>query len=409
MAEGVIEREDVLAVGRHDLAGRPAMRRLALARLVSAAGTQAARGALVYHLYEETGSTGWVSAVLLADILTLALVGPLAGWVGDRFDRRRVMVSAELAAAAVYLAMIPVQAPLLLVIGATLASALNSPFVPASSAAIPNLVGTDDLNWANSRISLATNGGLILGPVVGGALLSFAGLGFALAFNGLSFVGSALLVRRIVTSRASKHDRGIGGLTEGYAAIRSSRVLLSITLALALVQFTFGLALVADPVLAKDFNAGPLGYTLLYSTWGVVAMVGAWLAGRDFPARLVPYGIIGGLIAVSVACALIAILPWFWAIVTIGALGGVGSGMLFPLTVGLIQQHADDRRRARVFGVADMIGKSVYAVGMLVAARLVAALGAQPTYGIVAAGIGLAALGLAGLPRALRQASSTFE
>ncbi len=391
--------------------GRPAIRRLAVARLTSAGGTHAARTALVFEIYDRTNSTRWVTAVLLADMATSALLGPVAGWVGDHVDRRRVMIVSEVAAAVAYLALAFVHAPLLLVIGSALATAVNSPFLPTSSASIPNLVDEADLRWANSQMSLSSNGALIIGPMVGGWLLALTNLGVVFTINAVSFVASAYLIRK-VSGTFKAHDqttqKGMAnGLRAGYRIIVTNKVIRGVTIALAMTHFTFGLALVADPVLADDFGAGPIGYALLYSTWGVVALLGAWLAGRRFPSRLVPFGIIGGLAAVATACVAISVLPWFWAIVAVGSLGGVGSGVLFPLTTGLIQQHAPDEVRARVFGAIETFDRSMYAVGMLIAAPLVANIGPQPTYRIVALVVFGAALSLLRLPAALRHSLSS--
>ena len=382
--------------------GRNAVTRLSVARLASAAGSQAARTALVYEIYERTGSARWVTAVLLTDVGVAALAGPVAGWIGDNFERRIVMICAELAAAAAYLALVFVHAPVLLVIGSLVATLVNSPFLPASSAAIPNLVDGDDLRWANSRLSLSTNGALIIGPIVGGWVLALVGLGAVFAINAISFAASAILIARVSGSFHHANEHTSGGLRDGYRVVVSNRVIRSVTLALGLTFFTFGLALVADPVLAADFDAGSIGYALLYSTWGVVAVGGSWLAGHRFAPHWVPWGIIGGLATVAAACLAIAVLPWFWAIVTLGALGGAGSGVLFPLTTGLVQQHSPDGVRARVFGVIEAFDKSIYAIGMLVAAPLVDKVGAQAAYGVIGTIIAVAALGLLGLPAAVR-------
>ena len=80
-------------------------RRLALARLVSLGGGSAAYIALVAAIYGETGSALWVSAAIFSSVVASVLSAPFAGWVGDRFDRRRVLITADLAAAAVSLAM----------------------------------------------------------------------------------------------------------------------------------------------------------------------------------------------------------------------------------------------------------------------------------------------------------------
>ena len=386
--------------------GRAAVRRLSLARVTSAAGSQAARTALVFHIYDRTKSASWVTAVLLADMATMAALGPLAGWLGDRADRRRVMIGSELAAAIVYLGLVPVHAPVLLVVGATIATAVNSPFLPTSSAAIPNLVDSDDLRWANSRMSLSSNGALIIGPMIGGWLLALTNLGAVFAVNAVSFALSAVVIREVNGRFAAGAYHEGSGMRDGYRVIAKSRVILMVTLALALTHLTFGLALVADPVLADDYHAGAIGYAMFYSTWGVVALFGAWLAGRNVPEQRVPYGVLAGLAAIAGACAAISLLHSFWWMVAVGSLGGVGSGIVFPLTTGIIQQHSPDHVRARVFGAIDTFDRSMYAVGMLVAAPLVGSLGAQPTYAVIAALIAVTTVGLAGLPAAVRASAS---
>src|SRR5580765_639613 len=86
--------------------GRGSVRALAAARLVSVGGSQAAQIALAYTVYKKTGSAAWVSAALVASAGVVGLVGPVSGWIGDRYDRRRVMVVAELAGAAGWVAVL---------------------------------------------------------------------------------------------------------------------------------------------------------------------------------------------------------------------------------------------------------------------------------------------------------------
>src|SRR6185312_7072208 len=80
---------------------RIAIRRLAGARVVSLTGSEAAWIALMVAVYADTGSTVWMSAALFAAIGTSGIATPLAGSLGDRFDRRRVMIASEVATAAV--------------------------------------------------------------------------------------------------------------------------------------------------------------------------------------------------------------------------------------------------------------------------------------------------------------------
>jgi MFS family permease len=388
------------------LGGRASVRRLAIARATSASGTQAARIGLVYVIYERTNSAGWVSALLLADLGMGGVLGPVAGWIGDHLERRRVMVVSELAAGLVYALAMLADAPWVLVAVTLLATVVNSPFLPASTAAIPNLTDEGDLRWANSMMALSTNGALMAGPIVGGWLVAARGIHLVFLVNAVTFGASAVLIAGVKGRFHAERDpahRPSGGLRVGYQLIARHPVVRTVTVALALTHFTFGLAMVADPALADQFHAGSVGYAVLYTGWGAVAVVGAWLSGRRFPQHAVPYGIVGGLAMVAVACGLIATLPAFWAIVAIGSLGGLGSGALFPLTTGLLQEHTPDEVRARVFGASDTIDRSLFAVGMLAGAPLVESVGAQGSYGVTAVIIGVSVLIMAGLPRAVRR------
>ena len=78
---------------------RSAVRRLAIGRFISLTGTIAAGTALSYSMYQETGSATWVAATMLATFGIIGLLGPIAGAIGDRFDRRLVMIIGESLAA----------------------------------------------------------------------------------------------------------------------------------------------------------------------------------------------------------------------------------------------------------------------------------------------------------------------
>src|SRR4051812_10104653 len=81
-----------------------AVRRLAAARCISLAGSDATGVAIGFALYAQTGSAQWLSLSLLLTIGVGALLAPLGGRAGDLFDRRRLMIGAELAACAVFVA-----------------------------------------------------------------------------------------------------------------------------------------------------------------------------------------------------------------------------------------------------------------------------------------------------------------
>ncbi|HEX7084011.1 MAG TPA: MFS transporter [Gaiellaceae bacterium] len=120
---------------------RARVARLSVARMISETGTRASWIALVAVVYERSGDSGaWVSAALVAQFGAYALSAPWAGSLGDRFDRRIVMIASDLSSAAVFVAFAFVQAPVLLVLLAAIASLAGAPFKSASTAFLVMLV-----------------------------------------------------------------------------------------------------------------------------------------------------------------------------------------------------------------------------------------------------------------------------
>jgi DHA3 family macrolide efflux protein-like MFS transporter len=173
-----------------------AARRLALGRLISLTGGSAAYIALIAAIYGHTGSAAWVSAALFAGVVGSVIGAPGAGWVGDRFDRRRVLIATDLASALVAGAMaLFVDEPAALVGLFGLHAIVTSPFAPASAAAMPNLVGEERIARANSLVAATSSAGYLLGPLAGGLLLGVGVSTAALfAVDAATFVVSALVV-----------------------------------------------------------------------------------------------------------------------------------------------------------------------------------------------------------------------
>ena len=103
---------------------------------------------LLSLLLQLTGSGVWGALVLAADVGVIALLQPYAGVIADRFDRRRILITAELAMAVATLALLLVRTAA--AAGAAVAAiaviaVAKAFFVPAASAALPNVVDAEDL------------------------------------------------------------------------------------------------------------------------------------------------------------------------------------------------------------------------------------------------------------------------
>lgn len=106
----------------------------------------------------------------------MGLLGPFSGAIGDRFNRRRVMIVCDSGAAVRWLVAAGfADSPGLLLAIAFISSIVESPFFPAASAAIPNIAGQEHISWANSLVSIGPYAGVAIGPLVGGLLVAAAG------------------------------------------------------------------------------------------------------------------------------------------------------------------------------------------------------------------------------------------
>ena len=385
---------------------RTAVLRLAVARLISVAGGAAAYTALMATIFERTdGSPGWLSATLLLTFGVGGFVGPFAGHLGDRFDRRRVMIISELIGAAAFMGMALVHSPVALLSFAFVSAIADQPFFAASRAAIPNLVDDESqLPWANSWVSIGVNAGITLGPVLGGVLVTALGPGWVFAANAVTFLISVCLVwsvRRpfssIHTDEEAKEHRGV---VAGFRFIRRDPVLLRIVAASGVMVLGLGMAMVADRPLAEHFGAGDEGFGLIISCWGAGSVIGSFL-GRRLTEHTERRWLVIGMGGIAVTGVAMGLSPVFWPVLAFVLVNGTADAIAIVADQGIKQRRTPDVVRARVMSASEAVAHIALALGYAVAGPVLAATSAQGLY--IAAGIcsGVATLIL--LPLVLRR------
>jgi MFS family permease len=365
---------------------RTAVRRLALGRAISVAGTFAAGTALTYTIYRETQSTAWISATMLLTWAVIGFFSPLGGAFGDRFDRRRVMIVSESAAALCWFAMALVaQSPAVLLTIAFAASVVEVPYFPASSAAIPNVAGEVHLSWANSLLSVGRYAGLTFGPILGGLLVAVIGPEWVFAANGLSYLASVALTLSVRANfadperdQASDEHRG---LLAGFRFVRRDRVLR--LLALSFMVFIVGMAttLVADPVLADEFGRGSFGYGLITALWGAGTIVGVWL-GRRITEETEGRWMVGCSVLVALTGFGVALSPWFGLTLFWMFAFGATDGPTQVVEQNLLQRRSPDVVRSRVMGSWETLMHGSLVVALVAGGWIVSALGPKGAYAI---------------------------
>ena len=366
------------------------VRRLAAARLISLTGSQAAFTALLFVLYRRTASTGWVAAALFLTFGTAGLLSPVAGSLGDRFDRRRVMIASEVAGALCFASLAFVRSPLAMVELAFLAAVTGSPFLSAAGAAIPNLVGPDELAWANGTVAVGSNVGYLAGPVLGGLLVAAGGARTAFLVNAASFVASAALVWTVRGrfSRSHPVEEEHRGLRAGFRHLWRDRALRRMTLAFDVFLLGVGSVLVAELPLVRSLGVGSVGYGLIAASWGTGALAGT-VAARRLTATTEPKALVWFSFVTAASIGAVALLPRFAPILVAMVLAGTSDGVVDVAALGFLQRRTPDPIRSRTLAAFDGMLMVMFAISFLFAGALVGALGPRAAYAVAGAGCAL--------------------
>jgi len=363
---------------------RSAVRRLALGRFLSSTGSGIAAVALSYFVYERTNSAIWLAGTLFFTFGVAGVLTPFAGKLADRYDRRRLMIASDLLGLATWSLLIFVREPFLLAAIGFVATVVAMPYWLAASASIPNLVDESDLAWANGLSSAAGSTSRLVGPALGGALFALGGAGLAFGVNAASFGASAVITLSIRGRRFSAEPTGEGdefrGAFDGFRVIRRDRLLLYMTIAWTLMWFAMNIAFVADPPLARGFGVGAFGYGLIDTFFGAGALVGALLATRVI--REERRWVAAGMVAVVAGWATIALTPWFALVLVASASAAAVDAIGEVAGTNIIQRHATDAVRARVFAAQGTAGLVANMVGFVIVGPLVEALGPRAVYGL---------------------------
>jgi MFS family permease len=373
---------------------KTAVNRIALSRAITFSGGNAAFIALLFVLYRETNSASVVALGALASFAVSALASPVAGWLGDRVDRRQVMVTSEILGAACFLLSAAVSSsPAELLILRVLASMAGAPFMSATAAALPGVVlSQEELPAANAKLTAAGLSGGLVGPLLAAGLISISGPAAVFLFNAATFLISAGLLISIDAdfgpSRGNRESRGWSELAAGFRYLGRHRLLRLVTLAYAIVFIGVGLTAPAEVVLSANFGAGATGFAALTCAFALGGIAGAQLAGRGLLRLSInPISmLVAASGALTIGFLLVGFAPVFIVVLAGMAVTGAADGIWTVAHENLVQKITPDNIRSRVFAGGEAVWQGGISVGTIGAGGLIAAFGAAGTFRIGAVG-----------------------
>ncbi len=404
-----------LAEARRDPT-RADLGRLAGARFISLAGSEATAIAIGFALYAQTQSAQLLSLSLMLTVGAGALLAPFGGKLGDRFDRRRLMIGAELLAAALFVALALVDTPVVLLAIGFLTTAVGTVYGPASGAAIAYIAGERHLTWANGVIATGANLGKMAGRAAGGALISAFGAAAVFVLDAITFVLSAILtrsVRRAFSAPLTEvHQDDLEPEPERFSApaptakggmrfVLGDRTLRLIVASACISTFATAFSMTAEIPLVFELGGGALALGVLTACWGGGMVLGSWFAGRALDGGNEATGILAGRLVMATGIGLVAGAPAIGPLFVLYAVGGIGGGLMGVAAQSMVMRHTPDRMRSGALGAIESLRNAAFGAGVVGAGAAVTLAGPRPVYAVVGLIMALGALPVAALVRNL--------
>ncbi len=355
---------------------------------VSLIGTWMQRIAMSWLVYRLTGSAFMLGLIGFAGSVPSFILGPLAGVLSDRYNRRRMLIVTQCLALlqAFILALLVLGGQIavwqILVLGIVLGF-IEAFDMPLRQSFMVEIVPKQDLGNAIALNSSMVNSSRLLGPSIAGVLIASMGEGMCFLLNSISYLAviASLLAMRVPQEQVSNREFHIlGELREGFVYAYNFVPIRSVLMLLALVSLVGMPYSVLMPVFARDvLHGGPHTLGFLLGASGVGALAGAiYLAARKSILGMgrwiaLAAGIFGaGLIAFSLSRV-------FWLSLLLMLVTGFGMIVQMASSNTVLQTIVDEDKRGRVMSFYAMAFRGMVPFGNLLAGIMANRLGAPLT------------------------------
>jgi ENTS family enterobactin (siderophore) exporter len=340
-------------------------RLLTVGALVTGLGTQAALVALPYQVYVISRSaflTGLLGLVELGPLIALSLFG---GALADRFDRRRLLLVAQVAlvmvASALAAAALLGTPPLwLLYVLAGLSTAAAAIERVTASAMVPNLVGPERLRGALALTFGLYNVTMVVGPALGGVLISATGVQGAYIADAVTCAGmvaAAYAMSPHPPDRDGHEEREpiFRSIATGLRFVRGERALVG-SFVIDLCAMTFGMPRALFPVLSLTvYHAGATGTGALFAAVAAGASVAALTTGWLEHARWLGRIVLTAVAVWGIAIALAGVTTSIVVAIVLLATAGAADSVSAVCRTTISQTLTPDRLRGRMSSVFSLV------------------------------------------------------
>jgi MFS family permease len=336
--------------------------------------TQFATPLLIFKLTRSAVNLGIATAATFVPYLLFGLI--IGAWV-DRLNRKRLMIAVDLLRAGV-IALIPLLSVLnvlevwhIYLIGFA-SSTLTIFFEASEFAAIPSLVGQDDLVTANGRIQASYSGAAVAGPLLAGLLLAVVKIETVFLVDALSFVASAYSLGLVSSSfnkeqgEERKSSTIRSDVAEGLRYVLRHPVLRNISAMMALFNFITVTTFTQLVLFAKErLDATDAMVGILFSAGSLGVVVLGLLAGRIRKHLKFGPAALGSLFIIGLLTVAFAVNRMYWLALVLWGLGQ-GLGIFFNINTGSLRQAiVPNHLLGRIISIAGVLAWSAIPLGSL--------------------------------------------
>lgn len=346
---------------------------------VSTFGTYLSLVVINLFIYQVTGSALFVGIFMLLRLVPAFFMGNIAGVLADKYDRRHLIIIADLIRAVLMLSMIFLREDVFpiyfIIFGIAICDRL---YVSCLGGSLPNISGPGNIVKANSYLSSGRTIALIAGPMLGGLLTSFKSYNVAFCIDAATYLVSATSVFLITANfqSATTIRRAMGiwkGLKEGYGFIFAHAGLLSVIIIRALDAFGSSALNVGAPIFASASTSLSPGYCygLIYASFGAGEMIGAFFLARSKSIQSrEPEQVVGvSILLMALFFAVAFSVPWLFLTMACLAVSGMAEGVT-TVTYNLFLQRNPDEIRGRIVGTSETTVWTAMGIGMFLSGIL---------------------------------------
>ena len=380
-----------------------------IGKLISVFGSAIYTFAIGLYVLKQTGSGFSFALTLFVGLIPTIIFSPVAGYMSDRFDKKKIVVFMDFANGMMFLILFVLTLKFelnqpMIYISTFMTTVFTTFFGIAFEAAKPNLVADEKLMSINSLSKVIDSTALILAPVLGGLIFAFTDIKTFILINAVCFIFSAGIETMIdfnynIKSTAEINDDGgfVEDIKDGLTYIRKSSEIVKMINVLVILNFfiSFSVTVPLPYIINNLLNLSSNQYGIIQGAFPVGMILGAVAVGKIIEKIDYMKLLIFSSITLSVAISLLGLplvladassLAYMIYYISIMVIFGIAISFIDVPILWLMQKSIPDNLRGKVLSISMSIVKLIAPLGLVISGMII---NSVPVYIMTFAGGGI--------------------